>query len=324
MKRIELEAHTDLKSEIPLNTPYCIFIDPSNACNFKCKFCMNQKIKHTDVMEFSLFKKIIDDIQEFENPVKTIKLYGFGEPLINKNFCDMVKYIKKSGRVLKVNTTTNASLLTPELNTKLIDSGIDRINISIEAIGTKNYIEFTGNKNVKYEKIVENICDLYSRKQNMTIFIKINGDYLNNSEKEEFINTFAPISDGHEIEHTMNCWRDFKVDNVNAEVGIYGQELHEVQVCPYIFYNMFIHSDGYVSACFLDWNKKLVLGDVKNESVKKLWNDKLLKHLQLEMLRKNRKNHPICNNCSQLTYGMPVDLDNHAETILKTINKGNI
>jgi len=113
MHRIQLEKRTDLASEIPLEAPYVIFIDPSSHCNFKCKFCMNDKIKNKSMMDFKLYKKIIDDLQEFQNPVKTIRLYGYGEPLMNVNFTDMVEYAKKSNKVLEVDTTTNGFILNP-------------------------------------------------------------------------------------------------------------------------------------------------------------------------------------------------------------------
>lgn len=281
---------------------------------------MNQKLKHYDVMKFPLYKKIIDDLQEFSDPVKTIRLYGFGEPLLNKSFCDMVRYAKNSDKVLNVDTTTNASLLTKDLNSNLIDSGIDRINVSIEAIGTNNYRKFTNNDSVVFDDIVIGIEDLFKRKTNLTLFVKINGDYLTEDEKERFYTIFKPISDGCDIEHTMNCWPDFEVKDVNTKVGIYGQPLEEVMVCPYIFYNFLIHADGHVSSCFLDWNKKMVIGDVKNESVKSLWNDKMLNKFRNDMLNMKRKEHPICKNCNQLIAGMPVKLDDHTEDILKRIN----
>jgi len=319
MKRIQLENRTDLKSEIPLSTPYCIFIDPSSACNFKCKFCMNKNIRHPVIMSFDLFKKIIDDLEEFPNVIKTIRLYGFGEPLLNKHFCDMVQYAKNSKKVINVDTTTNASLLTFELSKKLIESNIDRINISIEAVTTDKYKIFTNNQNVSFENIVNEITNLYKIKNKTIIFVKINSDYLNEEEKRNFIDTFSSISDGCDFEHTMNCWRDLYVENVNKEVGIYGQPLKEVLVCPYPFYSLFIHADGCASTCFLDWNKKLVIGDVKNKTIKTLWNDKIFKEFRLLMIKKKRKEHPVCYNCNQLVAGMPVELDEYAEEILKRI-----
>ena len=315
MKRIQLENRTDLKSEIPLKTPYCIFIDPSSACNFKCKFCMNQKIKRPAIMRLDFFKKLIDDLNEFDDPIKTIRLYGFGEPLLNTWFCDMVKYAKSSAKVLKVDTTSNASQLVPHLNNEIINSGLDRINISIEAMSTEKYRVFTRNNDVSFDAIVGNISNLFKNKKQLTIFVKIAGDYLTEEEKELFIKTFTPISDGCAIEHTMNCWKDFNVSGVNKEIGVYGQPREQVMVCPYVFYSFMIHADGIASSCFLDWNKKLVIGDAKNESLKDLWNGRLMNYLRTTMLLKKRKFHPICCDCDQLAAGMPVDLDDHAEEI---------
>jgi len=319
MKRIQLENRTDLKSEIPLEAPYSIFIDPSSECNFKCNFCMNSKIKDKSVMEFKTYKKIIDDLQEFENPIKTIRLYGFGEPLLNPNFCKMVEYAKASDKILAVDTTTNASLLSRTLNENLIKSGIDRINISIEGVSKKQYRDFTG-KPINFIKLVENIKHLYSIRKKTIIFIKIAGDYLTEKEKKEFYEIFEPISDGCDIEHTINCWYDLEIEK-NNKVGIYGQPLEDIDVCPYIFYSMMIQSDGRVSTCFLDWNKKMTIGSIKNDSVRNVWNNKNLKNFQLMMLQDQRKMHPICSNCDQLKAGMPVDLDPYRKEILKRIKK---
>lgn len=319
MKRIQLDNRSDLSSEIPLEAPYSIFIDPSSYCNFRCSFCMNQHIERPKIMDKALFEKIIDDLQEFENKVKTIRLYGFGEPLLNINFCHFVEYAKKSSKVISVDTTTNASLLNSELIRKIVDSGIDRINISIEAVGTENYRKFTRNNRVTYEGIIKNIEELFKLKKDIVIFTKINGDYLDEVSKQEFIATFSPISDGCDIEHTMSCWRDFDVAEVNTEVGIYGQPLKEVMVCPYVFYSFLIHADGTASACFLDWNKQLVIGNADNESVKSLWGSPKLNDLRRIMISKERKSYAACKKCNQLVAGMPVDLDDKAEQIKKRL-----
>lgn len=316
MKRIQLENRTDLKSEIPLESPYCIFIDPSSACNFKCKFCMNHKIQNPQIMNFDLYKSIIDSLQEFENPIKTIRLYGFGEPLINKNFCDMVKYAKQSSKVLSVDTTTNASFLCRRFNLDLIASGIDRINISIEGIGSGQYKKFTG-RDISFYDLIENIEHLYVNKKSTIIFIKINGDYLSEEEIKMFYDVFTPISDGCDVEYTMSCWYGIEVENKNIRVGVYGQPREDVKVCPYIFYSLMVQASGEVSVCFLDWDKKMVMGDVRKNSIKSIWNSDEFKMFRINMLRGARNS--ICANCDQLKAGMPVNLDEYAEDILRRI-----
>lgn len=318
MKRIMLENRSDLKSEIPLESPYVIFIDPSSACNFKCKFCMNHKIKRPQIMDYPLYQKIIDDLQEFENPVKVIRLYGFGEPLLNPKFTDMVRYAKVSDKVLSVDTTTNASVLTPAYNEDLVSSGIDRINISIEGLSSEAYSDFTGAK-VDFNRLVQNITHLHSIKGNTIIFIKICGDYLSEDEKQKFYDIFTPISDGCDIEHTANCWYDCEVEGVNSEVGIYGQPLDNIDFCSYIMYQLMICSGGEAVMCFLDWSKQLIIGNAKYQSIHDIWHGNDLKEARIKMLQGIKPK--ICQQCQQLKFGMAVNLDPYKKEILEKIEK---
>lgn len=316
MKRIQLENRTDLKSEIPLESPYVLFIDPSSSCNFRCKFCMNDHIKHRQIMDFGLYRSIIDSLSEFNNPIKVIRLYGFGEPLINPKFCDMVQYAKRSDKVIAVDTTTNASLLNPALNEQLIESGIDRINISINGIGSKGYKDFTG-VDIDFQRLCKNLDHLYSIRGNTVIFIKVNGDYLNEVDKKLFKEIFTPISDGCDIEYSMSCWYDIDVPNKNNILGVYGQPRESVNVCPYIFYSLMIQPSGEVSVCFLDWDKRMIVGDVREDPISRIWRSGVLRDFQKSMLRGVKND--ICANCDQLRAGMPVNLDAHAAEILQKI-----
>ena len=120
--RIDLHDRIELKNALPLRTPYVIYIDPCDTCNFRCKFCpsgnleLMKKTKGRDhgPMDFEVYKGIIDSLEEFPDPVRVIRLYKEGEPLVNPRFADMVRYAKASPKVQRVDTTTNASLLTPE------------------------------------------------------------------------------------------------------------------------------------------------------------------------------------------------------------------
>lgn len=326
--RIDLENRTKLETVIPLETPFIIFIDPSDKCNFKCKFCPTGNIelmKNTNgrnfgAMDFNLYKKIIDDLQQFEGKVKVIRLYKDGEPLLNKHFSDMISYAKKSPKVDRVDTTTNASLLNKDLSLKIIEAGLDRINISIEGMNSEQYLDFSKVK-LDFNKLVENIAFFYENKKQCEVIIKINGDILTEEQKQEFYNIFGEIADGVNIESVMSCWPEFELDgiNVNMERGIYGQEIKEVIVCPYVFYSMSINSTGLASACYLDWERKLIIGDANKETVKDIWNSKDMNDLRKLFLRKERKSHPICKDCGQLTHGMPDNIDNYAEALLSKI-----
>lgn len=325
--RIILEGRESLEEAIPLETPWVIFVDPSDACNFRCKFCptgnlelMKSSSRTLRNMDFKLYTKIVDDICEFENPVKVLRLYKDGEPLLNRNFHKMVEYAKKRSCAESIDTTSNGSLLSPHRNIEIIEAGLDRINISVEGVSAEQYKDFSG-VIINFDKFVDNISHFYDNRNQCKVFIKINGDIISDEDKVKFYEIFGDICDYINIEHTMNCWNNFEMKDTkqNTAVGVYGQEIHEVEVCPYPFYSFSINSNGYVSLCFLDWNRKLIIGNVNHQSVKEVWNGNEINAYRNLFLNKRRRELKICKNCSQLSHGMPVDLDDCANELLKKI-----
>lgn len=310
---------------LPLEAPLVLFVDPSDACNLACKFCptsnlmLMQKVNRPlKTMDFSLFKKIVKDCEKFETKIKVLRLYSHGEPLINPNFCDMVKLAKLSNKFETVDTTTNGILLNKKLNEELISSGIDRINISVNGVSEEQYLDFCGRK-VDFIKYVENIRHLYSIRKDTYIFIKTNGDTLTKEQEERFLAIFEPIADAVGIERSMGCWNDFKSEGFvkNSEgVDIYGEQIsNEVKTCPYLFYSFSVHSNGKVSFCFLDWNYALAFDNAWNNSIYDIWNGKELRDFRLMMLNDKRKKHPVCKDCDQMIKGQPENIDKYSENL---------
>lgn len=323
--RINQENRTKLETVIPLATPMVLFVDPSSACNFKCKFCPNgdaDLIRKTGrwqgAMDLSLYKKVIGDLKEFGEPLKVLRLYKDGEPFLNSNFAEMVRYAKENGVARFIDTTTNGSLLQLERIKPALDAGIDRINISVDGLSSDQFLSFTGVK-VDFEKYVDSIRRLYEMKGSCEICIKIAGDFLSEDDKARFYSIFGNYADRIFIENVAPCWPEFDVENllgISISKGIYDQPIKEVMTCPYIFYSLSVNSDGTVSLCFLDWSRKLIVGDVRNESLKDIWNGERLLRYRINHLRGKRKEDSVCGVCGQLTHCQPDNIDPYAEMLL--------
>jgi MoaA/NifB/PqqE/SkfB family radical SAM enzyme len=326
--RINLENRTRLETVIPIPTPFVLFVDPSSSCNFRCKFCPtsdSKLIKETGrwqgQMDFGLYKKMIDDLKAFDRPLKVLRMYKEGEPFLNKHFADMVRYAKESGTTEFVDTTTNGYLLDYEHVRPVLDAGIDRINISVDGMSDQMFLEFTGVK-VNFDKFVDNIRKLYEMKGECEICIKIAGDYLSEEDKKRFFDIFGECADRVFIENVAPCWPEFDVEQrlgVNIEKGIYNQEVTAVNTCPYIFYSMSVNSDGSVSLCFLDWARKLIIGDVRNQSVKEIWDGAQMFQYRVQHLEGRRGENPVCGQCGQLSHGLPDNIDPYAGELLKKL-----
>lgn len=328
--RIDLHDPQELKKVLPLRTPYVIHIDPCDTCNFSCKFCPSgnrELMKKTKgrghgPMDFALYQNIIDSLQDFRDPIRVIRLYKEGEPLLNPRFADMVRYAKSSSKVQRVDTTTNASMLTPERSLEIIDAGLDRINISVEGINESQYLEFSNHK-FSFERFVDQIAFFYDHKKQCEMNIKINGDILTAEEEELFYKTFGNITDGISVEHAIDYWPKYKEMQVDIDESqsLLGGQAHEVLVCPYVFYEMCINSDGTYSMCRFDWNHAMLLDHHVGAPVtpRKIWDSAVLFEFQERFLKKERLRLTVlsCPKCGILKQGVPEDLDAYADEILE-------
>lgn len=310
--RITTENRTRLETVIPLATPYVIFIDPANVCNQKCSYCptghpdlLKDTARRPTVMDFRLYEQILYQCEDFPDKIKTLRLYKDGEPLLNPNFADMIAYAKDTGKFIQVDTTTNGLLLNQEVNKQIVHAGLDRINISVPKGYDSEYLA--------------NVADLFvTAFDGMHIFAKIAGDYLTEDERHRFLDDFGCITHDCAIEHTVPCWPGFDVDQINLDVGVYGQPLQgEPQVCPYIFYQMAVNADGTVSRCFLDWSYRHIMGNLRSEHIMDVWNGRIFSVLREDNLRMLRHCLMSCCDCQQLKYGMPDNIDPYAEELLR-------
>lgn len=119
-------------------------ISVTDRCNLRCKYCMPDKdisfMQKKDLLtkdEICRIAKLASDIG-----IKKVRITG-GEPLIRQDTTDIIKNIKSLKNIKEVCLTTNGIFLNSYLD-KLIDSGIDAINISLDTLKEDKYSDITG------------------------------------------------------------------------------------------------------------------------------------------------------------------------------------
>lgn len=321
------KERTRLETVIPLKTPFILYVDPSSACNLKCSFCpcgtahsnlwTEEKRNSIGIMKMELFKKIVDDCGGFPDKIKVLRLYKEGEPLANPNFAEMVAYAKKSGHFWGIDTTTNGTLLNPELNRKIIEAGLTRIHISVEGLSAKEYKDICGT-DIDFERFRANIKDLYEHRGGCHVFIKTIVENCNAKDEEEkkkrFYELFGDICDEISFEHIAPCWPGFDKELYSDEVGVYGNKIQECVVCPRLFYILTINSDGAATRCIVDWNRQMVFGNVLEESVPELWSR--MDEFRIEHLKGNRRKMPGCDACLEIETAAIDNIDDYREQLL--------
>jgi molybdenum cofactor biosynthesis enzyme MoaA len=148
------------KRRVP-KAPKAIQIQTISGCNGNCVFCPNKKTKisipYKELMDESLFYSIIDQCVDLG--VRRISPYLMNEPLLDSRLPKLIKYItkhKKRRQYTKINS--NGSLLNEEMSKGLLDSGLDKLHISVQGIDPKIYSDLmkldfhTAIKNIDFSK----------------------------------------------------------------------------------------------------------------------------------------------------------------------------
>lgn len=297
-------TRTPLREIIPLDSPLGINIEPTSACNFKCRFCIHgtqdketySKLKK-GFMEFELYKKIIDDMKGFSHKPKTLKITNRGEPLLHPQIADMVAYAKKADVADDVSIITNASLLTPELSDRLIQAGLDVISVSIEGMSADAYKSIAG-VDVNFEKMVDNIRYFYEHKKQCELYVKIIGKLCTDEERKKFNETFSPICDYYYFEHLDSAWHGY--ENLTDEERKWVDKRYEGlksmrrKVCPEAFYSMTIDWNGICPACLADFLEEMAIGDAQKENVVDIWNGPKANALRYAQLTGKKDDFPVC------------------------------
>ena len=301
----------NLVEVVPLETPYAIMIDPSGGCNFKCCFCPcnNADEKSSErhkIMPYDLFVKIIDGLEQFRKKVPVIDLYGLGEPLLNKNFVRMVKYLKQKNCCDMIRTTTNGSLLTKELIDELVESGIDYIKISIEGLNSKDYKDLC-DVNVDFNSIVSNIEYLYEKSRGkLEIGTKIiSSVFSSQDDRQRYLDLFSPITDYTYIRNVQTNWAEFDAMVIpdGTEDGKYcNNKVPPYDICSYALTHMIVHSNGDIGLCCYDWKHETSYANAYTSTIPEAWNSEKLRQIRLAHLTGHRSDLPYCKSCIRKGY----------------------
>lgn len=289
-----------LKDVLPLNTPLSIQIEASSICNFSCSYCFqsSNRFKNSNsktLMSITTFNKIIDDLRLFDNKLKSVVFARDGEPMLNKCLPEMIEITKKSNVCENVKVITNGSLLMPDLNYKLIKSGLDILRISLNGINSKQYKDICG-VDIDIEELIKNIHHFYKNRENCKVFIKIL-DSMVERQEQEFFNLFGDICDEISIEKLIN------IEYENGNKNMMNEEVEKkVNVCSMPFYSINIAADGTILPCCGDYYKQLSFGNINEISLFDYWNSEELKEFLLLQLKHKRFEHATCKTCVVPTY----------------------
>src|ERR1043165_9266150 len=130
--------------------PMSISIEPTTSCNLRCPECpsgLRSFTRPTGMLKDELFKNVIDQLH---STLSYLIFFFQGEPYLNPKFLDMVRYA--SSKDIYTATSTNAHYLDDDNARKTIESGLDRLIISLDGTTQETYESYRVGGNL--EKVI--------------------------------------------------------------------------------------------------------------------------------------------------------------------------
>ncbi|MDR3651497.1 MAG: radical SAM/SPASM domain-containing protein [Paludibacter sp.] len=290
--------------------PAFISVEVTNFCNLHCPECPvgTREINQSErkMFDFVLYQKLIDELKP---TLQHIILYFQGEPFINSQIFDLIKY----GHDAKIytSTSTNGQFLTDDNAKRLILSGLDKLIVSLD--GSTQEVYETYRVGGSLEKSLEGIKKvLYWRTElkSSTPMVEIQFLVLKTNEHqlEEMKRlakqlgvdrlTFktAQLNDfkhGNPLMPTRKKYSRYKKDNS----GKYRIKSSQPNRCWRLWSGAVVNVHGEVLPCCFDKTSEHSFGNILENYFSACWSGNKASGFRAKILQ-NRKQFEICRNCT--------------------------
>jgi radical SAM protein with 4Fe4S-binding SPASM domain len=290
--------------------PLGISIEPTTSCNLRCPECpsgLRSFTRPTGMLQEKVFETVINQLAP---SLMNLTFYFQGEPYLNTKFLEMVRYA--SDKKVFTSTSTNAHYLNDEQAKRTVESGLDRLIISIDGVSQETYEQYRVGGQLS--KVIEGTKNIIAWKQKLK------------SRTPHVVFQFLVVrANENDIPRLYQLAKEMGVDEVKlktaqiydyengsplipenpkysryqkAENGLFKIKNPLLNQCWKMWSSCVITWDGKVVPCCFDKDAKHVMGDVTQQPFEEIWQSQPYQSFRQSILR-SRSEIEICKNCSE-------------------------
>lgn len=293
--------------DFPLN----INVEVTSRCNLACTFCTQSSLRPDQLgdLPFEIYTKVMAEAAEYHLPAANLN--GLGEPLLTRHLPEMIAFAKQKGLV-DVMFHTNATIMTEKIAKDLIEAGLDKIIFSMDSPEKETYESMR--INAKFENALKNIRLFAKVRESLgrktpTIRLTMVVTDRNAHQVKDFVKLWQPIADQITLQDLT--WRTKLLDNgewSNKEKSAIPMDMEEIRqkarehklsfVCPALFQSAWLFWNSDIIPCSNpNARQHMVMGNVKNATLKQVWDGEPYRELRKLHLEGRWEEHPVCKDC---------------------------
>lgn len=267
-----------------IGRPYSIFVDPVNICILRCPLCGTGRGEIPRRRMLMSYKDFVRYVSPLTETLYKVKLYNYGEPFLNPELPQMIKYCYNNRIETQVNS--NLNVMEPHFASEIVSAGLDQLVISFDGFSQKSYESYRRNGSVELVKQNIELINKEKQRQNSCTPVIVLQYLITryNEEEYELINNYAksinavffpqpitidPTNPAH-IEEWLPYNEQFT--HYNRNLGIKKKARPE-RHCGFLWNDIVINVDGGVSPCCHLFYKETDFGNLNEKPFSKIWNN---------------------------------------------------
>lgn len=292
--------------------PASLSFEPTTSCNLRCPECpsgLRSFTRPTGMLNPDLFKELID---EQKGSLLYLLFYFQGEPYLHPRFLELVRHAADNN--IYTATSTNGHYLSDQTARKTVESGLDRLIVSIDGTTQQTYEAYRIGGNL--DRVIQGTKSVVKWKNKLQsktphiifqfLVVKPNEHQIADVKKlanslgvDEVRLKTAQIYDyenGSDLMPANTKYARYK----QGSDGKYHIKSKLLNHCWKMWHSCVITWDGKVVPCCFDKDAKYTLGEIGGKGLSKVWKGAPYKAFRRALL-KSRKEIEICKNCTEGT-----------------------
>ena len=273
-----------LKGSLKISTmPAFLKVEISRCCYVRCKYCYEEKANI--FYPFPLYKALIDELKDY---LFEVSLYDIGEPLLNDNVIDYIRYAhsKNLGTII----STSLSVKKPdEFWENIILSGLDYLIVSIDGISEKVYKQYRTCGDLHL--VLSNLRKLqaYRSQYNNNLFIEWQMIDLPWNKHEQ--------KSAKSLSVDLGCDSFRIIPEVTEKRIKYNKDiLFRRKNCLLPFIIFIVNAYNQVRPCYKLYGGNPMIGDLSQSTFEEIWNGEEISRIRNKYSIRNRE---YCNTCRE-------------------------
>jgi MoaA/NifB/PqqE/SkfB family radical SAM enzyme len=300
--KISSEERYEFYGRLTAEFPSQIIVDATEICNMACIHCPHPAFKVSPhysgrKLELALNNKLVDEVRTHgQGKTQYIRYTSEGEPLTYPLVLEMLDYAKKCSGVM-VTLTTNGKIMNDARIERLLEIGVDIVDISIDALNPDTYakIRVGGDLNVTRANVLRLIDRARETGSRTRVVVSFVEQPLNLHETDAFESFWKTNGAQYVIirrQHSCSGAKETIASELRESSKAVGR-----RPCLYPWERIVLNPRGHLAFCPSDWVHGSFVADYRTTTIHEVWQGEFYRRLRAAHLSNDYSCHSFCGQC---------------------------